>query len=181
MTHFNELLENKIFTIPNFLSDEECEIFINKIKNKQNVVNFTSASNFKNDKYTDKQLTEYFYGKIIGVFDDGLINKLKIVRANTLIMTGMYTENEQFGMHTDTGLFYDKINKQKSTFTLLIYLNDDYKNGETAFYDDNFVHILNVKPERGTALLFDINLWHKGIGVVGNNKFWIGGEVVGGG
>jgi hypothetical protein len=179
MTHFNELLEGKIFTIPNFLLDKECDMFINGIINKQDIVNFTSVSGFKNDKYIDVTLSSYFYGKIVDVFGVGLVNKLGILKANTLIMTGMYGENQQFGLHTDTGLYYNKIDREKSRFTLLIYLNDDYENGGTAFYDDNFVEMLEVEPERGMALLFDIDLWHKGNEVVGGCKYWIGCEVVG--
>lgn len=173
------LLENKIFTIPNFLSDEECKFYMNNIKNKQKTVNFTSVSNFKNDKYINENLSEYFYNKIVDTFDKEIIDKLKIIKPNNLIMTGMYEPDQQFGLHTDTGLYYNKSEKIKSRFTLLIYLNDDYEKGETSFYDDNFNHLLDVKPEKGKALIFDIDMWHKGNNVVGNNKLWIGCELIG--
>lgn len=173
------LLENKIFTISNFLSNEECDKFIDDINNKPNVTNFTSVSNFKNDKYVNEDLAKYFYNKIVDIFPKELSDNLKIVKPNNLIMTGMYTKNQQFGLHTDTGLYYNKNDKLKSRFTLLIYLNDDYANGETSFYDDNFKHLLDVIPKKGMALLFDIDMWHKGNNVIGNNKFWIGCEVIG--
>lgn len=179
MDKLNVLLENKIFTIPNFLTNNECDKFIMDITNKQDITNFTSVSNFKNDKYVDEILSYYFYGKIENIFKQNLINQLQIVKPNNLIMTGMYNENQQFGLHTDTGLYYDKQNNLKSRFTLLIYLNDDFTNGETSFYDDNFTHILDVIPQKGMSLLFDIDMWHKGNIVIGNTKFWIGCEIIG--
>ncbi len=175
----NTLLENKIFTIPHFLSNDECDMYITEIINKQKIVNFTNGSNFKNDKYIDKNLAEYFYLKIENIFGQELVNKINIVKPNNLIMTGMYELKQQFGLHTDTGLYYDKINKQKSRFTLLVYLNDNYEKGETSFYYDDFNHMMDIKPEKGMALIFDINLWHKGNEVFKENKFWIGCEIIG--
>ena len=70
-------------------------------------------------------------------------------------------------------------NKEKSCWTLLIYLNDDYEGGHTIFYDDNWKQIESISPERGKALLFDIDLWHRGDILVSGTKQWIGCEIIG--
>jgi prolyl 4-hydroxylase len=175
----NNIYQNKIFTITDFLSDIECDTFIDNINNKTKIVNFTSASQFKNDKYIDDKLANSFYDKIKQSFGNELIDKLHIIDVNNLIMTGRYNASQQFNLHTDTGLYFNKKNKIKSRYTLLIYLNDNYNGGETGFFDDDFSHIIDIKPKKGMALLFDINMWHKGNLLLNNNKYWIGCEIKG--
>ena len=93
-------------------------------------------------------------------------------------MTGKYLSNNNFGLHTDTGLFYNKNTKEKSQYTLLIYLNDDFEGGTTSFFTDNFQPTVTIHPKQGTALLFDIDLWHKGDKLISGEKYWIGCELI---
>ena len=58
-------------------------------------------------------------------------------------------------------------------------MNDNYKEGGTSFYTTNFEHIRTIKPEAGKALIFDIDLWHKGDSVINGEKYWIGCEIIG--
>ena len=102
----------------------------------------------------------------------------EILRANNLIMTGKYKPNNKFGLHTDTGLFYDQFSKEKSKYTLLIYLNDDFEGGTTSFFTENFKPTVTIHPKIGRALLFDIDLWHKGDMLIKGEKYWIGCELI---
>jgi hypothetical protein len=162
-----------IWTFDNFLTEKECNNFISQINNKKKHNNFTNTGLFINDKYINLELATYFFNKI-----KKLIN-IEILRPNNIIMTGKYLPNQSFSLHTDTGLFYDRIKKEKSKYTLLIYLNDDYENGETEFYDNNFNKQVVIKPKKGKALLFDIDLWHSGNQVLKKEKYWIGCEIIG--
>ena len=36
----------------------------------------------------------------------------------------------------------------------------------------------NLILEKGMALIFDINLWHKANKVINGNKYWIGREII---
>jgi prolyl 4-hydroxylase len=164
---------DKIFTFDDFLTNDECNYFINQINNKKNKRCFTDSGAFENDKYIDLELAQYFYNKIKNLTD------LQILRPNNLIMTGKYVSGDSFNLHTDTGLFYDRKNKEKSRYTLLIYLNDDFISGETEFYTEQFKKVLTIKPKKGKALLFDIDLWHKGNTIIEGNKYWIGCEIIG--
>jgi hypothetical protein len=170
-------LEKKgIYTIPDFLSEEECDMYRNLVFHPpEEATNFTDSGIFKNKKWIDKELSSKFYTRLQTHIESSSL----ALRANTLIMTGNYGSNEQFSMHTDTGLFYDKQNKEKSLWTLLIYLNDDYEGGHTIFYDDTWKQTHTIKPEKGKALFFDIDLWHRGDMLLSGTKQWIGCEIIG--
>lgn len=178
MATYNTFLKNTVITINDILPQNDCNKYIDEIDQKTKICNFTSAGNFKNDKYIDNSLSKYFYEKIKETLDDELLNELRIIRANDIIMTGKYEANQEFSLHTDTGLYYNKKDKMRSKYTLLIYLNDDFSGGETVFYNDNFEPVIQIAPKKGMALLFDIDLWHKGNMVTNGKKYWIGCELI---
>ena len=130
---------------------------------------FTDNGNFKNNKWYDKDLAQFFF--------DRLGKKPGIIRPNNVIMSGKYVPGDSFALHTDTGLFYSPT--EKTRWTLLVYLNDDFEGGETVFFDLNFKQTRTVVPKRGKALMFDIDLWHKGNEVTKGQKYWIGCEIIG--
>lgn len=160
----------EIFEIENFLTPLECDRFISRIDSKKNVVNFTNTGNFKNDMYIDEELTRDLFSR--------LPPYPKFKRPNKLIMTGMYRPGDNFGLHTDTGLYYNVETKERSKYTFLIYLNANYKGGETQFYSEDGKKIHCVIPAQGKALIFDIDLFHQGNRVVDGNKYWIGLEII---
>lgn len=165
-----------IYELDNFLTLDECNSFIYQIDNSKVKTNFTDSGKFDNKKWVDKQLAEQFYGKL----KKYSINQgERILRPNNLIMSGKYNVGDLFSLHTDTGLFYDLDAKEKSLWTLLIYLNDNFKGGETVFYDNYWKVDKIIKPKTGMAILFDIDLWHCGNQVVEGNKYWIGCEIIG--
>jgi hypothetical protein len=94
-------------------------------------------------------------------------------------MTGMYSPGDSFGLHTDTGLYYNSKEKEKTQWTLLIYLNTLEEEGATVFYDDNWNITQKIYPKCGKAILFDIDLWHLGEPLICQEKFWIGCEMIG--
>jgi predicted 2-oxoglutarate/Fe(II)-dependent dioxygenase YbiX len=103
-------------------------------------------------------------------------------------MTAKYKTGDEFGIHTDTGLCYDIENSIYSRnfisgnkvprYTVLIYLNDNFQGGQTIFYNDNFKETQVIIPKKGSALIFPMNIFHRG-GKVTGTKYWIGCEFVG--
>jgi hypothetical protein len=167
-----------IHIIDNFLSPKECSDYITLIDtirlSKDKHVPFTNnASNF-NHKYVDLVLSEHFYKKLIDKWPSA-----EPIGPNNLIMISRYNAGENFGIHTDTGLFYDKLNRIKTRYTMLIYLNDDFTGGNTVFYDTSFNVTRVVVPKKGSCLVFDIDLWHEGREILNGNKYWIGIELIG--
>ena len=171
----------KISLIENFLSPHECQQFIESIKNPvKKVVKFTDYASFSNNKYVDQPLNEFFYQRLTEKAPQ-VIEKCLILRPNNLIMTGHYQPGEKFNLHTDTGLYFDQKLKEKTNYTCLIYLNDDFEGGHTVFFDEHhhMKIMAEVIPRAGMALIFDISLWHQGNPVIKGEKFWIGNELIG--
>lgn len=163
-----------IYILPDFFSHMECQKYIDLINNNKIIIPFTNSGKFNNNKWNDTAITSSFYEKLLTYkLNDNLL------RPNKIIMSGKYDVGDSFSLHTDTGLFYDKINKEKTCWTLLIYLNDNFTGGETVFYDNNFNISKIIKPKEGSAILFDIDLWHKGNELINGTKYWIGGEIIG--
>jgi len=163
-----------IYELDRFLTNKECDKFIELIDNLRNQKPFTNVGNFSNSISTDMDLANKFYVKLsqYNISDN-------ILRPNDVITAGKYLPGNSFGLHTDTGLFYDPINKEETRWTLLIYLNDDYVGGSTEFYLNNLSDKKIIKPEKAKAILFDIDLWHKGNEVISGTKYWIGCEIIG--
>jgi hypothetical protein len=168
----NEIIKNQIWTINNFLTDDECDKFIELINTTKCERPFTRQGKFKNNKFINQGLANKFFAKV-----KKYIN-IPMLRANNLVMTGKYVKGNAFSLHTDTGLYLDIDKMEKSNYTLLIYLNDNFEGGNTVFFDNNFKEMIQIKPERGKALLFDISLWHKGQELLEGEKYWIGCEII---
>lgn len=171
-----QLKEQGVYTITDFLSPAECTTYRELVFHPPTTAtNFTNTGIFTNKKWEDPALATTFYEKLTQYVEPSPL----AIRANTLIMTGNYTPGQEFSLHTDTGLFYDRAAKEKSRWTLLIYLNDDFEGGHTLFYHDDWKQTHDIRPVPGTALLFDIDLWHKGDIIKSGTKQWIGCEIIG--
>lgn len=161
-------------TIPNFFTTEECDKFINLIINKS-ASKFTDSGQLTNKKWIDDELSNLLFNRL-----QELSYNEKYIKPNNIIMSGTYNHGDSFGLHTDTGLYYNIDENQKTKWTLLVYLNDNFTGGETVFYDsDTWDATISIKPEKGKALIFDIDLWHAGLEVQNGIKHWIGGEIIG--
>ncbi len=167
-------LNASIYKLKGFLSEEECASYISQIKEQKACIPFTDSGKFKNNKYKDISLATKFYERLQTF---GLIEN--ILRPNDWIMTGMYNPGDSFGLHTDTGLYYNESEREKTKWTLLIYLNTLEEEGGTIFYDDMWNVREIIYPKCGTAVLFDIDLWHKADELKTQQKFWIGCEIIG--
>jgi hypothetical protein len=166
--------KQEIYEYPGFLTQEECNEYITLIRNKQ-ARNFTDSGAFTNKIWTDPELAFLFRDRT-AKYNNGMAFGLA---ANDVIMAGMYKPGDSFSIHTDTGLFFDLAGRKKTRYTLLIYLNDEFEGGNTIFYDtDTWAVTKVVKPERGKALIFDIDLWHSGEPLISGSKMWIGCEII---
>lgn len=135
----------------NFLSNEECDFIINYCesnklfsRSKVDLANGvedvvhpvrTSSSAVIEDRALD--VIQKINSKVSEVTnsDRNLIENIQCVR---------YSPNEQFGLH------FDSDSSNKRIYTLLIYLNDDYTQGETHFPELNY----KVTPKKGRCLMF---------------------------
>lgn len=161
-----------IYEFPNFLTPEECAAFSRLVTEKE-APNFTDSGLFTNKKWQDPALATALFDRLEGRVEGAL-------RANTVVMGAIFHPRDSFSIHTDTGLYYDRARGEKSRWTMLIYLNDDFEGGDTVFYDtDTWAITRRVRPEAGKALVFDIDLWHSGSPILAGVKRWIGCELIG--
>jgi hypothetical protein len=98
-------------------------------------------------------------------------------RAAPYVTFAYYASGQGFGIHTDTGIL-DPSRKEESSYVVLIYLNDDYEGGETVFYDSHYKESARIKPEKGKAVIFDIDVLHSGEKVITGEKYWIGCDLL---
>jgi hypothetical protein len=168
-----------IYTIDSFLQPEELGEFREMVLSPPAEADqFTANGLFKNFKAIDQALATRFYERLVlsGLTAD---RGHAFLRANKYVMAGHYRPGDQFSLHTDTGLFYDRKGGEKSRWTLLVYLNDDFEGGQTTFFTDAGKEMVWIQPRAGRALLFNIDLWHRGEEVRGGEKMWIGCEIIG--
>jgi predicted 2-oxoglutarate/Fe(II)-dependent dioxygenase YbiX len=79
-----------------------------------------------------------------------------------------YDPGQTFAPHYDGPFRRD--NGQESRLTFMVYLNDDFTGGTTAFYEDDDTPMVSVRPEPGMALVFEHHLLHEGAPVQSGRK-----------
>lgn len=82
---------------------------------------------------------------------------------NELFRFYRYELGQQFRKHRDNSYIRNK--DEASYFTFMIYLNDNFKGGETTFND------LVIQPKQGSALLFNHYLEHAGSPLIEGKKY----------
>jgi len=173
----------EISTFENLYTDEEIKENINFIEESiNNKVKIFSTNDFSNGKIFNTIMPNKIYNRIKNLIPKIYIDrnniKWEFVNCVNYIFFAKYKPGQLFDIHTDTGHEYDIENNHYSKFTLLTYLNDNYKNGETIFYNDNFEETCRIIPKKNKTLIFDINLFHKGNYVENDCKYWIGTELI---
>ena len=68
---------------------------------------------------------------------------------------------------------------EKSIFTLMVYLNEDFTGGQTNFYrSSSYEPSFQVQPKTGTAVLFDHRFVHEGSVVTQGTKLILRTDVM---
>ena len=193
----NNIIKHKfddyeILEIYNILTPEECNILIN-IAKQRGLVNSEVLTYNKNT--TTKIDNSYRNSEQTWLDDTHHDITMKIAKISEKL-TGLprnqqeqlqiahYNSNGTFKEHFDACVYEDKeycdkINRYagQRRVTLLIYLNDDFNNGETEFVDLG----LKIKPEIGKGIVFWntnendellVKSKHKGNPVINGEK-WI--------
>lgn len=168
------------FLLPDFLTNEECQAYIDMSeaigyeeagvttgKNQSTMIK--SIRNNYRLIYTDEALAEQLFQRAKPALPAqmGLYNLLGF---NEQFRFYRYDVGERFNKHRD-GHFVRNV-WEESFLTFLIYLNEDFEGGETAFDD------FSVKPQTGTALCFLHELKHTGTLVHSGTKYVLRTDVM---
>lgn len=87
----------------------------------------------------------------------------------------------RYGPGAGLGPHYDgqfKCGDQTSVATLLVYLNDDFEGGETAFLDDDENVLSEVVPVAGMALVLRQDSYHMAAAVTKGVKYLLRTDVM---
>ncbi len=84
-----------------------------------------------------------------------------------------YEPGQRFAPHYDGA--YERPNGERSEFTFLIYLNDDFVGGATRFYQPE---IFDVCPKAGSLLVFHHPQLHEGVILESGTKYVLRTDVM---
>ncbi|MGI9653044.1 prolyl hydroxylase family protein [Chryseobacterium sp. RLHN22] len=173
-------LHPQIFVIENFLTDEECDHYIDLTKDKvfeEAKINMSGRQMMSkgvrnNDRLMifDNDLAENLFKKA-AEFLPQTHDDYNILDFNEMFRIYKYSTGQRFKMHRD-GSYIRNVN-EKSFYTFLIYLNDDFEGGET-----EFENLFTVAPKKGSALVFYHPLRHEGKTLISGLKYVLRTDVM---
>ncbi|MGE3806506.1 MAG: 2OG-Fe(II) oxygenase [Gemmataceae bacterium] len=173
----------KIFVIRQFLTAEECRHFIDmgeRLGFSDAPVTTALGPVMRKDyrdnarvMLDDAALAQTWYERARDLLVDdwmgwqpcGLNERFRFYR---------YDVGQRFERHTDG--YFERPTGERSQFTFMVYLNDGFTGGETAFYQGR--HKLLVTPEAGTALVFQHRAIHEGCPVEAGRKYVLRTDVM---
>lgn len=173
-------LHPQIFLIEDFITDEECDHYIDLTQDKD----FEEAKiNVHGNQVMNKGVRN---NDRLMVFDNDLAKNLfqraneflpqtheddKILDFNEMFRIYKYSPGKRFKMHRDGS--YVRNESEKSFYTFMIYLNDDFEGGET-----QFENLFTVAPKKGSALVFYHPLRHEGKTLISGLKYVLRTDVM---
>jgi len=156
-------LDSFLYLIEDFFTAQECDDLIlwseekgyedAKVQFYGKEVMLKSVRNNSRITFTDFDLADRLWKKFepfaVGKFANG-----EVLGFNEMFRFYKYEPGQRFKRHIDGS--YVRNETEASYFTFMIYLNDDFEGGHTSFqYHD-------VKPKKGTALVFYHGMKHTG-------------------
>lgn len=168
-----------IWTLENFLTPQECQELIElseKTGYEEAEVSLPSGATLmkglRNNYrllYTNEILAQQFWQKLKD-YVPPQIEGAEAVGLNEQFRFYRYADTQRFKRHID-GRF-KRTDREESRITCMIYLNDAYTGGETAF--DEVV----IRPATGMALCFIHELKHEGCPVLSGTKYVLRSDVM---
>jgi predicted 2-oxoglutarate/Fe(II)-dependent dioxygenase YbiX len=176
-------LAKDIGTIDGFLSAMECDAFINfsesrryeeaPVTTERGMIVMKELRNNDRVMVDDVEMAASLYGKLAAFAPPRVKKKWAPVGLNERLRFYRYDVGQQFDWHLDG--YFERDGGERSFFTFMIYLNDDFEGGGTSFRDDGFgansFGALRVTPKKGMALLFHHPIPHRGDPVTVGRKY----------
>lgn len=170
-----------VFTVDDVLTRDECSQLVARIEQLgPDAAPITTARGFvmrpdiRNNTrviFDDVALARDLFARIADAIPTPLWG-LRSVGANERFRCYRYEPGQRFAPHFD-GAFRRDVD-EVSQLTLMVYLNDGFGGGETAF------HALGrtVVPRTGMALLFQHHVLHEGCSVTSGVKYVLRSDVM---
>lgn len=179
------IVPDRILTIENFFSPEECAHYIQvsesigfdaaSITTKSGQMMHPEIRNNSRVILDDPQLAETLWQRV-KLFVPSPLFKREAISLNERWRFYRYEAGQTFKTHQDGSVKRD--NGEKSQFTFMVYLNQDFEGGETRFELLNCSEAITVVPQMGMGLLFLHNLRHEGAPVLNGLKYVLRSDVI---
>jgi len=183
-----DLYDQDIFVVRQFLTSDECDRFISRAESLDfqaatisTVLGPLEAKDYRdNDRVVldDSDLAAELWIKarphVPAVLADVLSRRCEAVGFNERFRFYRYGAGQRLAPRAD-GRF-KRESGEESRLTWMIYLNDNFSGGETAFY--LYEDVLSVCPERGMALAFFHEHVHEGAPVLSGRKYVLRTDVM---
>jgi len=180
--HKEQYYFDYVYVVHGFLSEQECHQYI-AIGEASGYVDapITTARGAEMRKdirnnlrviRDDKQLAELFWERA----RDWVVSPYRgrnAIGLNDRFRFYRYEPGQCFSAHYDGA--YERGNGERSEYTFLIYLNDDFEGGCTSFYQPGRFH---VQPRTGSLLLFRHPQLHEGTVVESGTKYVLRSDVM---
>jgi len=172
-----------IFTVPDLLSPEECTAFIRRASGTGfgeapltvGVNRFMMEKSVRNNERViedDPALAARLW-KRLEPHVPAVWGSMCAIGLNERFRYYRYTPGQYFRWHRD-GSFV-RSPTERSLFTVIYYLNDDFLGGTTDFHGEGE---LRIAPRRGMALIFAHPIYHQGAEVVRGTKYVLRSDVM---
>jgi hypothetical protein len=100
------------------------------------------------------------------------LSRRRAVGANERLRCYRYGPGQRFAPHYDGAYFRSET--ERSLLTFLVYLNEGFSGGDTAFLDFHE----SVRPKTGRALLFQHAILHEGCAVESGVKYAVRSDIM---
>lgn len=157
-------------TIIDIFSQEQCEYIINKLDNNLELMERGGITKYYRKVFKSNDISTYLTSKIVL---PEYINNFKVKGFNDHIRFSKYIPGQEFDIHRDS--IYTNKKNYRSFLTLNIFLNDNFKGGETVFLTPKKI---TVKPKLGCGVLFYGQNYHKGNIVTEGFKYLLRTDVM---
>ena len=153
----------KIYQFENFISPEICCEILNYLSEEM----FERAHQFERGRHNkecfskDRNVMDLIHLEIENLG----VSKRKVKAVSYPLEFYRYDKGDFISPHSDSPVRL--FNGEMSNFTALIYLNDDFHGGDTVFPNLK----INIKPKRGSLLLFDHDLVHESQEIIWGTKY----------
>jgi prolyl 4-hydroxylase len=121
--------------------------------------------------FDDPDLAGELFRRIEGAITPRLCG-MRAIGANERFRCYRYAPGQRFGPHYDGAFF--RGHRERSLLTLMVYLNEGFAGGETAFLDWD----VRVAPRTGMALIFQHQLLHEGCALIAGTKYVLRSDVM---
>ena len=176
-----DLTQPLLFTAAGVLTPAECQVFIDRIESLQPApapisthTGFVMRPEVRNNSRViidDVRLAADLFDRVAPLVPPGLL-RMRVVGVNERFRCYRYLPGQRFALHADGT--YARNREERSLLTFLIYLNEGFLGGETAFPEQGRC----ITPQAGMGLFFQHPLLHEGCMVRSGVKYVLRSDIM---